>query len=346
MNNIGKYFFLIVFLVGNLYSLSSVTNYSWPIYPFTSQHQINGTFGECRSKTVNGVLIQRHHFHTGIDIAGSEGTEVKPTLSGKVSFIPDARDYIQTKTIVGDLTYYFEYHHLKNIPSTLVAGSSITERVTTLGYINDQKHLHYVHGGSGVTVRNPLIYLHPYIDEKDPVFSLNAVNVIEDIDATADDNYLICPYYTLQAGVKVDIIVYAHDEIQSFGENMGLYGFWLVIYDPSGTGLPAKSRFFKYWEGNYRPNPMLIYVPGSNTSNYIYNLSNNETTNSNWNTSNLSEGTYTITVYAYDIYETEESFGQVTIYCTEVSAYTTRYLSASAAESDYNYKEGEPNDNK
>ena len=60
MNNIEKYFLLIVFLVGNLYSASSVFNYSWPIYPYTSQHNINGTFGECRlliRKPSEGFLI-------------------------------------------------------------------------------------------------------------------------------------------------------------------------------------------------------------------------------------------------------------------------------------------------
>jgi len=347
MNRIIKHFLLIIFIASNQFSANSIYYYTWPISPFNSQHQINATFGECRSKTVDGILISRHHIHTGIDIAGPEGTEVRPTITGKVSIKNATVGYVQVKKTIDNITYYFEYHHLKNIPSSVVEGSTVYEGVTPLGYINSLRHLHYVDGGSGFTVRNPLKYMHPYLDEREPVFSMDRFLITLDMNASTADDYLATNYFNIQAGEKIDIIVHAWDEIQTYDEKKGLYWFYLEVKNSLNEPVFGKSQYFQYWADGFRPNVKLVYAPGSNTSNYLYNLTNewNYSLNDYWDTSDMAEGQYTVWVDAYDIGYAEYSSGQIYIFGHEISDFAYIYVSGSAAESSVNNKKGVTNEN-
>jgi len=126
----------------------------WPIYPFNQQHKINGTFGECRSKTVNDTLFQRHYMHDGLDIDAPEGNLVYATIRGWVDEVGD--NYVRTRHINIDWeTFYTEYWHLKDIE--VEVGDAITAGTTLLGKTDSLRHVHYICGKSGGTVENPLL---------------------------------------------------------------------------------------------------------------------------------------------------------------------------------------------
>lgn len=319
----------------------------WPIYPFDKQHKINGTFGECRSKKVDGVLIQRHHMHEGLDIHASEGTEVKPTLGGYVDKVDETKHYVRTiwSGYVDGIwkTFYTEYYHLKDIPNDIVKGTAITESKTLLGKTDSYNHLHLVFGKSideVGEVLNPLLYLDNYIDNRKPVFSfLNGIQVVEDLDETVEDDKELFNLYSIQEGDKVDILVDVHDEVEE-GDNLGLFYIYLEIKNSQDYLIKSKLFYFNYWPDNYRPNPKLVYAPGSNTSKYIYNITNDETSNSFWDTNGLTEGLYTITIHAYDI-EFVDNYNY--IWTNEEIKSAQVWISGSA---EHKIKaKGEPNEN-
>ena len=45
---------------------SKIFSYSWPVYPYTTQPRINGTFMEVRSNSSG--TDKRDHMHTGVDL--------------------------------------------------------------------------------------------------------------------------------------------------------------------------------------------------------------------------------------------------------------------------------------
>lgn len=275
----------------------------WPISPFYSQHQINGTFGECRSKTVDDTLRERHHLHDGVDIQASNNTSVYPTLSGIVDYC--GSNWVRTKFTEGEDIYYTEYWHLKDIEVS--NDDNVVASTTLLGKTDTLNHVHFISGKRDVSVWNPLYTLYPYEDTDYPVFPImDGIRVIRDIDASTPDNAIL---ENLSGGLLegdiVDIIVDVHDENGS-SNNLGIYCVQVEIFPPnSSTSIYDRDFIFSDWGSAWNPDPMLIYAPGSNTSKYIYNITNRETSNSNFNTSGLDEGTYRIAITAYDIYYIE-----------------------------------------
>jgi len=282
--------------------------YPWPISPFNTQHPITATLGEYRPPY--GSLGK--HFHWGVDIGESAGTNVYPVVNGKITSM-SSKNKEDGWIVVGN----YRYAHI-NLVNTLMIGQQCTTGVTLLGKIGNinSPHLHFAEGMGGISNRvNPLRVggLTPYADNAMPaVYGGNNYRFYRH----GENNIITSPLYG-----KVDILTKAKDAQSSNGSNIvGVYRIGYQVNDKGGNTILPYTENIKF--DNVNGILDSIYSSESDISNYYYWVTNALSANNcyrYWNTKLKSgqdwngvdadfnsdakypDGEYRVWVLAYDI---------------------------------------------
>jgi len=263
-------------------------SYPWPVSPFNSQHQINGTLAEYRPT----------HFHAGVDIAAALNTNVYPVLNGEVPNVfrpgdtPSNNDYVNNHFVrVGN----FDYVHI--VPNQGMINWLYTHPgqnysaiacSTLIGTIDNENHLHFEEEDGA---QNPLRVgaLTPFVDTAKPV--------VEDVDfwkqGTSDE--LTGALYG-----KVDLRVDAYDPRTS--ANGASAGHWCGIYRIKiefwSGGERIGDRIAHHIYNSIPPcNLSIVYASGSSSTNFLYWATNdpfNTPYNKYWNTKQRKGHDYTV----------------------------------------------------
>jgi len=271
----------LLLLVGLL--SQTLANYPWPMAPMNVQHPISATLDECRG--------ERDHFHSGTDMPLTQGGEVLNVAYGQVlGFDPNGSNaWIR----VGR----FAYVHVTPNPALNVGDWVDVGEV--VGWTNDQNHIHFKDGGgaSGTTVVNSLRAggIEPFHDPYHP----RSPEIRFVVDGTSQ----VLPGNVLSG--HVDIWAQAADTTDmtySVDMNNGIYrigwGLW-----PADMSAPLEGPHFWFradelYSSSYVSN---VYAPGSNTSTYIYIVTNRISTNGFLDCTAYPTGNYVIGVLSADI---------------------------------------------
>lgn len=307
---------MIIVLIVASFATTSVWAYDWPLEPFQSQHQINGTLGEYRSS----------YFHKGVDISPWDQNP-----SGSYWLIYSLRsdtilrvdDPNPVNNGFCDRDSVFWYIHLANrIPDR----SYVTAFVDTLGRIHTgQGHLHLTEKENRLEHLNPLRNgaLAPYADTAKP--EIDSIMFYRQGDTTLLSD-------TLDG--KVDILSVAMDFRTdttggSAGAGVSVYRIGYEIKDDTGA---VKKQYWERVVFDSVPNDGLldlVYASGStyDPPHFRYWVTNNpfDTVPGNrnwyWNTkqkdsipplpdsvdaesvdvAKFPRGNYRVKVFAYDI---------------------------------------------
>jgi len=267
--------------------LLAAQSYDWPI-PDDVPRWINGTFCECRSSG----SVDRHHFHDGIDIHLPRGREVYSVITGTVTSIGTASQYgINSWIRVGR----YAYVHVDANP-TLAVGDSVYAYQTIVGATNSWNHIHFKDGYPG--------------SERNPIRQGGGLTPINDIYSPSVLNIRFYPYNSeqefLQQKVfgRIDIVTRAMDRTDSgpIGDNNGIYSIGYRILDSTGAVVAGQIPFtFDYIPSSDSYTP-IVYAPGSNTSTYIYEVTNILSQDRYLDVSHWSPGNYTAQVFTWDPY--------------------------------------------
>lgn len=281
--------------------------YGWPVKPFDEQHPVRGSFGDPRTvfhgaPTVRGLLTSDGAFsyHQGIDVSAPDGTPVYPVRSGVVRIVTPG--WVQVDSGDGSA---FQYWHIK---AAVHVGDRVEAQHDILGTIlQASKHVHLTELKDGHAV-NPLApgHITPYSDTTTP-------RVTDIAFRTRDTGPDLLPEYLHG---RVEIVVSASDThaIPVPGQWAGLpvtpakLTYRIARY-PSGTTvspervaldvtsrLPGSQMWLTYARGT-RMNMVQMgahrywYNPGV----YLFKL-----TPELWDTHQLADGVYRITVTAWD----------------------------------------------
>jgi murein DD-endopeptidase MepM/ murein hydrolase activator NlpD len=150
-------------------SESRDSSYGWPVKPFDQQHPVRGSFGDPRSvfrgkPTRRGLMTSRCacSYHQGIDISAPDGTPVYPVRSGVVRIV--THEWIQVDADGGSA---FQYWHIGPL---VRVGEHVQARETVLGrIIRGAEHVHVTELQDGRAV-SPLApgHIGPYSDTTTP----------------------------------------------------------------------------------------------------------------------------------------------------------------------------------
>lgn len=148
---------------------SQTASYGWPVKPFDRQHPVRGSFGDPRSifrgaPTPRGLMTSDGAFsyHQGIDISALDGTAVYPVRSGVVRIVTP--DWVEVDS---EGAVAFQYWHIR---STVETGDNVQAGQDVLGHIlRGSKHVHLTELRNGKAV-NPLApgHIGPYTDTTVP----------------------------------------------------------------------------------------------------------------------------------------------------------------------------------
>ena len=253
MNNIYKCITCSMFLSGFLYSLGVC--YPWPVNPFNEQHGINGTLGECRDN--------RDHFHKGVDVEGSSGTNVYPVVDGIVTYVSTTgiNAYVE---VTDNANNVFKYQHIDPI---VKKNDAVTASVTILGTIKNiaNPHLHFE---DGLGSRNPLRNgaLTPFVDNTNPV--INSVDIYKQ---GTNEQFQSALYG------KIDLWVNAYDpRTTSNGGNAGgNCGIYKIIIKFLSCNQPIGDSIVYHIYNSVAAAPITdVFTEGSTSTNFIYNATN------------------------------------------------------------------------
>lgn len=264
-------------------------SYNWPCVPFDQQHSINGTFCECRTNS-NGEI---DHFHDGIDIGLAEGNPVYSVIDGTVTSIGTPEDYGSNCWVrVG------RYAYVHVIPNTsLNVGDNIQAFVTVLGWTNDGNHIHFKDGYPG-SERNAIRQndgIGPLVDQFPP--HIDWVRFYQDNSTVEFSNNRVFGL--------VDIVcdVAEQSDNGAYGDNNGIYTIGYEILNAAGEVVfgPHIPFTFDYIPStdNYITN---VFFNGSDNGTHLYIVTNNLSSNSSINVSDLESGFYITRIIAYDPY--------------------------------------------
>ena len=159
----------------NLLGQTDPVGYQWPVPPFATSRNINGTFCEYRN------TLSANHFHNGVDIGEPDNNPVYSGMDGVVhslSTVDGSNNFVRVRTNVSGVWKHISYVHVQPNPA-LVSGSAVQAGVTILGTIYPgMGHVHVTErelvtgqAESGVEI-NPLRNgggLTPYADTYTPV---------------------------------------------------------------------------------------------------------------------------------------------------------------------------------
>ena len=267
-------------------------SYNWPCQPFDQQHWINGTFCECRTGSAGDI----DHFHDGVDIHLPQGSAVYSVINGTVTSIGTSNDYgINSWVRVGR---YCSVHIDPN--PALSVGDNITAYETVLGWTNSWNHIHFKDGYPGSEI-NPIRLnggLTPLVDNDEP--QADWVKFYPDNSTQQFGNNRVFG--------AVDIVCKASDRTDEgpISDNNGIYKIGYEILNNDGESVFGPHLPFEFNEipvsDNYISN---VYFTGSNTSYYLYIVSNNLYSNSFLNVTEWDVGEYTARIYVYDQYLNE-----------------------------------------
>jgi hypothetical protein len=264
-------------------------SYPWPLQPFSSSQRITGTFAEYRGP-------DNPHFHNGVDIPQIDGTAVYPVVDGRVTMIAPSGSnaYVRVEN--------FAYVHIAPSPS-LSVGDSVFAGQTVLGTIlSGLGHVHLIDGYPG-SRRNALRSgggLTPYEDPWPPELSGVRFYLQQTGQRLASTE--------LTGGVMITVRVQeksAPPGTSTAGLNNGSYtvGYKIlsrdrqtVLYSPTTDGVVY--RFDSMPSDSYVHN--VYHSLQATTSNHVYIPTNEVTRTSSWDTSLISDGDYTVLLFAGD----------------------------------------------
>jgi hypothetical protein len=300
---------LLVLSLLSLAGASGAAAYPWPVKPFAKQHPIRGFFGDPRTVYENGVLSGGFDgpgffsFHQGVDISAPDGTPIYPVVSGVAHYLGAATLNVDTGLWEGN-ERVFQYFHIVPVVGE---GEHVVARQTILGYVQPPYgHVHLTEI-DGIRAVNPLQkgHLSPYRDRKAPVVrDILVRNLSGDVQTPIG----------LCGRVELDVDVFDRQPVLVSGTYNGLpvapaFVQWSLtrvggkavvprkVVADFRTTLPPNAQFFgTYAKGTYENSPRFgreqySGMPGR----YIFLLSGN------FDTTNLTNGNYTVTVRAGDV---------------------------------------------
>jgi hypothetical protein len=291
----------------SLFASAGAQAYPWPVKPFYRQHPVRANFGDPRTVFTDSLLTNgavgpgSFQFHNGIDISAPDDTPVYPVVSGTARIISGEAVAVVTRD-----GRTFQYFHL--IPA-VVGGEHVYAQHSVLGYI--RKGAGHVHLTEirGYRVWNPLAKggIAPYEDLTDPTVRAIYIRRWNSLESIAPQ--AVCG--------KVSISADAYDT-QSEPVSGTFAGFpvspalvtWSLTHGGdtrrlaavSGdvdfrTTLPSKKDFWKvYARGTYQNDPRFGRRQYPNAGMFMYLL-----TRQGLETRDLPNGTYRLTVHAFDI---------------------------------------------
>jgi hypothetical protein len=281
--------------------------YPWPVKPFYRQHPIRANFGDPRTVFLDGLFTNgavgpgTFQFHNGIDISAPDGTEVYPVESGIVRLI--SGEAVAVTTPSGRT---FQYFHI--IP-TVISGEHVYAQRSVLGYIRaGAGHVHLTEI-RGYRVWNPLAKggVAPYQDLTDPTVRaiyIRRWNTLASIDAEA-----VCGKVSIAADAYDTQSEPVHGAFAGFPVSPALVTWSVTRADSTRrlaavagevdfrTTLPSKKDFWKvYARGTYQNGPRFGPRQYLMAGLFMFQL-----TRQGLETRDLPNGTYKVTVHAYDI---------------------------------------------
>lgn len=255
--------------------------YPWPLAPMDVQHNISGTFCECRA--------DRDHFHDGVDMPLGYGGAVLSVADGTVLGLDPAGANAWIR--VGR----YAYVHVNPNPDLHVG--DFVGQGDVVGTTNEQGHIHFKDGGgaSGTTIINALRPdgLSPFQDSYLPT--------VQSIQFYQNGTTQIFP--TAKVSGLVDIVSRSYDrtDMSTWGGNNGVYSIgWQVFADDETTSV--EGPYFPYTFDEQPSNSYIenVYFTGSNTSTYYYIVTNQISFDSWWDTRWVEPGHYLVAVYCCD----------------------------------------------
>lgn len=272
-----------------LFFPSRVLGYGWPIGDGVTQKRINGTFGEFRPPSGQNPPYNTNHFHDGVDINGPQGTQVWGVEQEAVWTISSTWHYV--------ITDYHDFRHI--VPNSLLYPDTLIDPYVILGWTDSENHLHFTQEDYRTDwgfEYNPLVqsfssYLYPFEDHHDPIIDyVKLVNHETQQQFSSD---------TIRG--HVDIIVKASDRTSYPGGvdyNNGIFG---VGYRIEGTGWPWRYNIrFDFWPYAREWNIECVYAESSTISDYYYIATNKMYGDTFWNTSEVYDGWWQISIEVYD----------------------------------------------
>lgn len=263
-------------------------SYSWPMdsdndttngVDLNTQHEITSTFAECRES--------RDHFHTGVDIGGSDGTMIFAIESG-IAHISGS----------GINVGHFRYYHVRNFQ---VSNNDTVEAGQLMAYTDGQNHLHFMESATVLTAPglpagakwlNALREgaLNPFNDNADPV-----IDEVSFWRQGTSEQITEGPLFG-----NFDLTVEAHDPRTSSsgggaGGHCGIYKLRIEFWR-EGECIGDVIDYHIY---DCLPSCSinLVFAPGSSTIRHIYWATNDPFSaphNKYWNTKQRKESDYTV----------------------------------------------------
>ena len=287
---------------------SRSSSYGWPVKPFNQQHPVRGSFGDPRSifrgaPTARGLMHSQCacSYHQGIDVSAPDNTAVYAVRDGVVRTVTP--DWVEVGSPGGSA---FQYWH---IGATVHIGDHVDAQKDVIGHIlKGSKHVHLTELQDGRPV-NPLApgHIGPYVDATAPT-------VGELTFRTSDTGVELLPEYVHGS---VELVASASDThaIPVPGQWTGLPVSpakltYRITTFPDGDvvvpettamdvtrSLPATSDM---WHTYARGTHMNMVQMGAhrywyNPGVYLFKL-----TSGRWDSHQLKDGVYRLTVTASD----------------------------------------------
>lgn len=287
--------------------------YPWPVKPFHQQHPVRANFGDPRTVFQDALFSNGADgsgtflFHNGIDISAPDGTAVYPVLSGIVTHASGL-----TVTVRTHENRSFMYVHI--VPLVTV-GQHVGARRTTLGYIAaTYGHVHLTEI-RGYQVWNPLAPggIAPYEDLTDPTVRavyIRRWNSLEPLNPDA-----VCGKVSIAADAYDTQALPVPGSFAGFPVSPALVTWSVarlhttrVLAAASGdvdfrTTLPRSRDFWKiYARGTYQNGPRFGRRQYRMAGLFMFQL-----TRQGLDTRTMANGTYKVTVHAFDIKGNEGS---------------------------------------
>ena len=297
----------------SLFASAGAQAYPWPVKPFYRQHPIRANFGDPRTVFLDSLLTKgavgpgTFQFHNGIDISAHDDAAVYPVVSGTARIISGEAVAVASR---GGRT--FQYFHL--IPA-VVNGERVYAQHTVLGYIRaGAGHVHLTEI-RGYRVWNPLANggIAPYEDLTDP--SVRAIYIRRWNSLQPVDPQGVCGKVSISADAYDTQSQPVTGAFAGFPVSPALVTWSLTSGDDtrrlaavSGdvdfrTTLPGKKDFWRvYARGTYQNDPRFGRRQYPNAGLFMFLL-----TRQGLETRDLPNGTYKLTVHAFDIKGNEGS---------------------------------------
>ena len=278
--------------------------YNYPLVTFTSSHPINATLGEYRS-------TGNHHFHSGIDIGGVDGTNVYPVVTGTAFRLyadTDSNACVQVTSSGSRLAYVHLDSRIDDDPNGdgKPEGVNVIQYKTVIGKIRSgQGHVHLTENGGA---SNPLRSggISPYSDTVSP--TVHTIEFYRQGTSTKIQSPL---------NGDIDILSKASDAQSIGSQTVGVYKIGYQIKNALNNVIFGPLYNIQFDSKPSDSNLSLVYdTSKSNNSNYYYWVTNEMNSNKCWNTkqstssvsttdnpveAKFADGEYTVTVIAKDI---------------------------------------------